>query len=176
MSFLQAYSKLLSDIKLPSKISSLAMAIFAFVEIVDFSVAFSRSEVEWDWLFVNRFGISVYLAFVALIGVLFAFRFGLLFGKKKKFVWTAQLFWLFGWLTIIAYQLTTAKIKFGSFFGSRSTGCMDCMYSDTFLNASTNLFFALSAYLFFSSFKQLAFLLFAFVINLSDKRAKLSAK
>lgn len=172
MSYLQAYSKLLLDTRLLSKASSFLLAIFAIIEIGNFVNRFYKYGVGKEWIEANGWQFCCYLGFVSLIALIFAFRFVLLFQKSLKYVWATQILWLFGWLTISAYRLTTAKLLFGSFFVNRSDNCMDCMYSDTFVGASTGLFLALSAYLFFSPIKQFFVLFYSLASYFKNKKSR----
>lgn len=159
MKFLKSYLQVLSNIRLLSKISSFLIAIITFFgtyEILYFSIFHS----DRDWINENRSKVFISVTFQVFIAIIFTLRFIFLWFRNNKFIWFSQICWLIGWLAIFAYQLVTAKILFGSFWGSRRD-CMDCFYSDTFLWVSSDtIVLIFIAYLFLSPIKQLLTLLF----------------
>jgi hypothetical protein len=159
VSYLKTYKILLFDIRLFSKITTFLMIIFALVEIIDFTNTFLRSDIQWDWIYANGWDNLIFIGFVLLLILIFSLRFAFLSSKKLKFVWMAQLLWLIGFLTLFVYPYIIAKLLFGSFFGSRSFNCIDCMYYDTFLGVTPGFFYVLIGYLLLSPVKQ-GFLLF----------------
>lgn len=160
MKFIEKYKQTLDNIRLLSKISSFLIAVIVFLEIFENLYTWTYlAETEWVNQYWNRIFLS--FAFQFLMALIFTIRFILLWIKGTKFIWLSQIVWLSGWLTIYSYQLVTAKIYFGSFFGSRQSGCVDCMYYDTFLWASNGLFVMLFTYFLFSPIKQIMILIYA---------------
>jgi hypothetical protein len=76
-------------------------------------------------------------------------------------VWVSQIFWVVGWLTILAYRLVT-EIFFSNIYFSTS-------YSDDFIGASEGLAFWLIVYLYLSPIKQMLVLVSAFLSKNSSQ-------
>jgi hypothetical protein len=159
MSFIESYENNLVKFRFISKISSFLIAIFIMLEIGDFT---NKLLLYPEFLNNNSVESTISLSFQTLIAILFIARFVLIWFKKTKFVWLSQLVWLFGWLAIAGYYSVTQIHYFGSIWGKREFSCMDCMYYDTFLYASTGLFIVLSFYVFFSPIKQIIMLATSF--------------
>jgi hypothetical protein len=155
VNFIESYKNNLVKFRLISQISSFLMAIFMMLEIGDF---INKLRLYPEFLNNNLVESTISLSFQTTIAVLFTARFILLWFKKSKFVWFSQIVWLFSWLAIIGYYSVTQIHYFGSIWGKREFSCMDCMYYDTFLYASTGLFLALIFYIFFSPIKQIIML------------------
>ncbi len=159
MSFIESYKNNLVKVSLISKISSFLIAIFMMLEIGDF---INKLRLYPEFLNNNLHESTISLSFQTLIAILLIARFVLLWFKKPKFVWLSQLFWCFCWLAIIGYYAVTQIHYFSSIWGKREFSCMDCMYYDTFLYASTGLFLILNFYVFFSPIKQIIMLTASF--------------
>jgi hypothetical protein len=169
MNFSKSYLQTLRNVLLFSKISSFVIAILTFLNIFEI-LYFSIFHHNRDWINEKRNVIFISISFQLIISVIFTLRFIFLwFKKNNNFIWFSQISWLIGWLTILSYQLVTAKVLFGSFtkvlfgsfIGSRQD-CMDCFYSDTFLWLfSDYLVLLFLAYLFLSPIKQILILLLA---------------
>ena len=153
MKIIEFYKEILNYTRILSKITSFLIVIFLLVEIFR-SLCLYSFYAPQEWL--NRSWTMIYfsLGFQLLITIIFATRFVFLWLKDSKFLWFSQIFWLIGWLSILAYDLISAKITFGSFFGFQAN-CMDCFYYDTFISASASLTVILFAYLFLSPIKQI---------------------
>jgi len=160
MSFSESYLQIFSGMRLLSKISSFLIAISIFLNIFEI-LYFSIFHHNRGWINENLNIIFISITFQIIIALIFTLRFVFLRFKRNKFIWFSQICWFIGWLTILSYQLVTAKVLFGSFLGGRQD-CMDCFYSDTFLWLfSDYLVLLFLAYLFLSPIKQLLTLLFA---------------
>jgi hypothetical protein len=159
MSFIESYKNNLVKFRLISKISSFLIAIFVVLEIGDFT---NKLRLYPEFLNNNLVESTISLSFQTTIAILFITRFILLWFKDSKYVWFSQLIWLITWLIILAYDGFTAKVRYGVFFGGSENGCVDCLYFDTFLYASTGLFLVLIFYFFFSPIKQIIMLTASF--------------
>lgn len=161
MKIIESYKRTLNNIRLLSKITSFLIAIFIFLEIFQslYTYSFNLPESGLSNDVWRNFFLS--LAFQFLIAAIFTARFILLFFKNSKYIWFSQIIWIISWLSILAYHLTTRKVYFGSFFGEREFGCMDCMYYDTFLYVSEFLTVVLFGYLFLSPLKQILVFVYA---------------
>lgn len=162
MKIIESYKQTLNNTRFLSKITSFLIAIFLFSEIFQsfYSYFFLAEKATKDeiWLhFLISTAIQLFLA------AIFSIRFILLWSKNPKYIWFSQIVWLTSWLSILAYNLVTRKVLFGSFLGERQFSCMDCMYFDTFIYASTLLTIVLLAYLFLSPLKQI--LIFIMVLG-----------
>lgn len=169
MKFIESYKIALNKTCLMSKISSFLIAVLLFSEIGrNLYIYLYLFENQWTPENWERAFISVF--FQLIIVSIFSLRFVLLWFKSSKFVWYSQIVWLGGWLAIMAYKLTTSKIYFGSFFGSRSDLCIDCFYYDTFLWTSSSLVVIFLAYLFFSPLKQIITLAASIFLQRQDAK------
>jgi hypothetical protein len=97
-------------------------------------------------------------AFHLLIAFCFLGRFVLLFFGKKHYFWTAQLFWLLGFIGLYLYYAYTGQ------FYPRSSSCMDCMYFDTFLYASSTFVVLAGSYMLLGALKQIGFGMISLVL------------
>lgn len=135
MRYIDSYKLSLSKTRLLSQSSSFLVALLVSFELI----SLLRSSFYAPGEFENWSGVVVGIAFLSAISVTFAIRFILLFFPKTEYLWSSQLLWLIGWMSICGYMLVTAKVETGSFFGVHRFDCMDCFYGTTFSFVSSRI-------------------------------------
>ncbi len=150
MSFIESYKNNLVKFRLISKIPAFLIVIFMMLEIGNI---FTNLQMNPAFLENNQNSVVLSLSFQFFIALMFGTRFVLLWFKKSKFVWLSQLVWVLNWLSIIYYYSVTQI-----FLAMNKGDCIDFIYHNTFLYASTGLTVILIFYLFFSPIKQIIML------------------
>ncbi|MEZ5344049.1 MAG: hypothetical protein R2681_00710 [Pyrinomonadaceae bacterium] len=123
-----------------------------------------------NWFSENWEKEIVGLGFLTTIAILFSIRFIILDFHKKFSIWISQLSWLIAWFTILGFKLSSAKLLFGSFFGSGfdpNIQYSDCIYYESFLMVSPQFVVIFLFYLFFSPLKELTLMIGSYITHKS---------
>jgi hypothetical protein len=153
MIFLESYKSILLKISFLSKITT---------SLLIGTLLFYVSKHFYSYIFLADTDLVISIlklillsdGFLTLICGFFIVRFIFLWSKKPKSIWFSQLFWLVGWLTILAYRLVT-QIYLQDMDKSIQ------IYSENFLGISHLFGSLLLTYLYLSPIKQTLVLLSA---------------
>jgi hypothetical protein len=109
----EEYRRISVQMRFLSKLGTFTISLLSFLSCWSIFNALSYNPSALNALWNN---IIISVIFHIIIGIVFGIRFALLFFNSKKAFWFAQLFWVFGLLSIVGFFIASRLKIYGSLF------------------------------------------------------------